>query len=228
MKTFYLAIAAAALTSFAAPAVAATFTTDGTCNAELNIDPDADLCWGRADFFDGGNGGINDSEDLLNNNVFLFDPTDEPGSTTEGLFNYDDWQFAERINIGDDGDATSEEIDVGLGVNVGDGTWSATAELLADYEDFLIVLKAGPTFAAYLYNSIDELVDDIAGTFNTDAFPNPTGNSSQGLSHITAYVRGEGDGGGDDPNGEIPLPAAGWMLLAGVGGLAAMRRRKKA
>jgi hypothetical protein len=26
----------------------------------------------------------------------------------------------------------------------------------------------------------------------------------------------------------IPLPAAGWMLLAGVGGMAAMRRRKKA
>ena len=25
----------------------------------------------------------------------------------------------------------------------------------------------------------------------------------------------------------VPLPAAGWMLLAGVGGLAAMRRRKK-
>ncbi len=25
---------------------------------------------------------------------------------------------------------------------------------------------------------------------------------------------------------EIPLPAAGWLLLAGIGGLAAMRRRK--
>jgi hypothetical protein len=28
------------------------------------------------------------------------------------------------------------------------------------------------------------------------------------------------------PSGVIPLPAAGWMLLAGIGGLAAMRRRK--
>jgi hypothetical protein len=27
---------------------------------------------------------------------------------------------------------------------------------------------------------------------------------------------------------EVPLPAAGWMLLAGMGGLAAMKRRKKA
>ena len=33
-----------------------------------------------------------------------------------------------------------------------------------------------------------------------------------------------------DPNGNtpppVPLPAAGWMLLAGIGGMAAMRRRK--
>ncbi|MEE4203283.1 MAG: VPLPA-CTERM sorting domain-containing protein [Halieaceae bacterium] len=28
--------------------------------------------------------------------------------------------------------------------------------------------------------------------------------------------------------GVVPLPAAGWMLLAGIGGLAAMRRRRKA
>ena len=33
---------------------------------------------------------------------------------------------------------------------------------------------------------------------------------------------------GVDGFGVIPLPAAGWLLLAGVGGLAAMRRRKKA
>ena len=26
----------------------------------------------------------------------------------------------------------------------------------------------------------------------------------------------------------VPLPAAGWMLIAGLGGLAAMKRRKKA
>lgn len=36
------------------------------------------------------------------------------------------------------------------------------------------------------------------------------------LSHVT-YT---------DPS-PVPLPAAGWMLIAGVGGLAAMRRRKK-
>lgn len=31
-----------------------------------------------------------------------------------------------------------------------------------------------------------------------------------------------------DPMAPVPLPAAGWMLLAGIGGLAAVKRRKKA
>jgi len=38
------------------------------------------------------------------------------------------------------------------------------------------------------------------------------------ISHVSFY----------DGTAAVPLPAAGWMLLAGVGGLAAMRRRKKA
>lgn len=34
------------------------------------------------------------------------------------------------------------------------------------------------------------------------------------------------DDGGENPS-PVPLPAAGWMLIAGVGGLAALKRRKK-
>jgi hypothetical protein len=44
--------------------------------------------------------------------------------------------------------------------------------------------------------------------------------SGSSLSHITFYDT-------DGPTSVIPLPAAGWLLLAGIGGLAAMRRRKK-
>lgn len=41
---------------------------------------------------------------------------------------------------------------------------------------------------------------------------------------FTATFLPGGLGGDPDP---VPLPAAGWMLLAGVGGMVAMRRRKK-
>ena len=44
----------------------------------------------------------------------------------------------------------------------------------------------------------------------------------------TGEPGGGGSKSGYDGFGVIPLPAAGWLLLAGVGGLAAMRRRKKA
>lgn len=44
------------------------------------------------------------------------------------------------------------------------------------------------------------------------------------LTGIVSVPPGTGPG----PTSPVPLPAAGWMLLAGIGGLAAMKRRKKA
>jgi hypothetical protein len=40
------------------------------------------------------------------------------------------------------------------------------------------------------------------------------------ISHVSFYNTGT--------PGVVPLPAAGWLLLAGVGGLVAMRRKKTA
>lgn len=45
------------------------------------------------------------------------------------------------------------------------------------------------------------------------------------VTGITSVDPGTGPGG---VGGQIPLPAAGWMLLAGLGGFAAMRRRQSA
>jgi hypothetical protein len=43
--------------------------------------------------------------------------------------------------------------------------------------------------------------------------------------HVINYASG---GSESFVTSQVPLPAAGWMLLAGIGGLAAMRRRRKA
>ncbi len=70
------------------------------------------------------------------------------------------------------------------------------------------------------------------GTFNFGIFAG----SESGL---TRFFIGFDDGGaGPDDNHDdivlrvdvspVPLPAAGWMLLAGVGGMAAVKRRRKA
>jgi hypothetical protein len=95
------------------------------------------------------------------------------------------------------------------------GTWSISA--FPDLTQIAVVLKAGNNFAAFL---LTPFID--GGSWF----------SSRGISHASVYYRScnAGDPGcGVTPTPNvIPLPAAGWLLLAGVGGLAAIRRRRKA
>ena len=70
-----------------------------------------------------------------------------------------------------------------------------------------VALKVGQ-MTAYLFNS--------AGVEQTVTY---SGNPAGGLSHKTFI-------GELPPTPTIPLPAAGWLLIAGLGGLVAMRKRK--
>ncbi len=54
------------------------------------------------------------------------------------------------------------------------------------------------------------------------------GASAGGLSHYTEFGNICQDDNGCEPPNEVPLPAAGWLMLAGIGGIAAVRRRRKA
>lgn len=75
-----------------------------------------------------------------------------------------------------------------------------------NYGMVAILLKSANTFAAYIFeNGFEGDVDYFTA-------------NDRGLSNYVVAGRDVS---------AVPLPAAGWMLLAGVGGFAAMRRRKK-
>jgi hypothetical protein len=76
----------------------------------------------------------------------------------------------------------------------------------------LFLLTSGAALAVpthdYLRDSIDGALENVAG-------------SNVSNQQVAAQI-----GGGDIS--AVPLPAAGWMLLAGLGGIVALRRRAKA
>ena len=87
------------------------------------------------------------------------------------------------------------------------GTWSLLdGFFFPEGESFALALKAGPNSFVYLLDN-----DFTSGTWSTVDLDN------KGLSNITLF-------GTTTP---IPLPAAGWLLLGGLGALGFAARRKR-
>jgi hypothetical protein len=106
------------------------------------------------------------------------------------------------------------------------GDWAVNF-LPSKYSVFAVSLKAATEYAVYLFDLRNlPATETAAGAFNmlgllTPANPNnPTKpRNTPELSHLTIAVY-------DDAPAPVPLPAAGWLLVAGLGALAAVRRRK--
>jgi hypothetical protein len=88
------------------------------------------------------------------------------------------------------------------------GTWTFTPSAGLLFPHYM-ALKTGAGYEVW----------DISGLL-TGFWTTEGGLENKGISHISFWNTG------DTP--VIPLPAAGWLLLAGVGGLVAMRRKKAA
>lgn len=132
--------------------------------------------------------------------------SNEISDTTE-LFGLDGWKEIDKVdgNAGTSGVLTSQA----------SGMWSISS--FDTYETFMIVLKGGPTFSAYLLGDGDTAAS--SGTWSTAGILKGNGQPGPGLSHITLWGTGTA--------APVPLPAAAWLLLAGLGGLGAARRFKR-
>jgi hypothetical protein len=86
------------------------------------------------------------------------------------------------------------------------GDWAI--DTLAGLTHVVITLKAGGGFGAFLLDLTVE--NPLAGTWA----------STKGLSHASIYYNGT--------PAPIPLPAAGFLMLGALGGLAALRRSRRA
>lgn len=145
---------------------------------------------------------VNDSASLLNNNTFGSDA---------GLFGRTNWAQLAKFDTPGGGSNTN-------GLSLSGNNWSFAGSLL--YDAVAIVLKQSNTFSAYLF------VGGLAssGTWSTPGF----GQQSGGLSHMSIYTSGDRIVPPPPPPPVVPLPAAGFLMLGALGGLAALRRRCKA
>ncbi|MXQ07684.1 VPLPA-CTERM sorting domain-containing protein [Alphaproteobacteria bacterium GH1-50] len=131
----------------------------------------------------------------------------------EAFFGFTDWVYLDKdegVDVDDETVYSNPEVSSTnyLSVN-GDGTsgtWAIWEGLASMYSDGMLIFKDGnDTFlTGYLLSGFTGLYGDVF--------------DGKDISHVTLYGRGVGQ--------EIPLPAAGWLLLGGLGGLVAMKRRK--
>lgn len=104
------------------------------------------------------------------------------------------------------------------GQNTASGTWSIDS--YSGMGPLMIVLKSGHQFGAFL---LGDLASALSGTWSIERERcNARGCNTIGkdLSHASVYY--------SPVPSAVPVPAAGLMLLAGLAGLAALRRKRAA
>lgn len=99
------------------------------------------------------------------------------------------------------------------GAGTNDGTWAFSNSLLSQsFSDYMLVIKAGNEWGAYLFSGSDNL--SIDGNWKTDDFTN-NGGQQPGISHMSIYATSI----------SIPEPSVIALLGLGLLGLGFFTRR---
>lgn len=103
---------------------------------------------------------------------------------------------------------------------LGTGMLDWSISLASDWMGVVLLeLKQASTYALFDVTDSCNFATNSCGGFWSTSGP---GRSSNDLSHTRAWYMTTDDGGGPSP---VPLPAAGWMLIAALLGMAGMRKR---
>jgi hypothetical protein len=133
-----------------------------------------------------------------------------------GLFGAATWTRVVDYDSGPTGAIAPQN---GITLTVDASTWSV--DTYNGNSLVMFILKGGPTYSAFLMDtSVKSGSWDTLSMFTGGNNPKP----GAGLSHWGIYTAGHTGGPGPNP-APVPLPAAGWMLLAALGGMAFWRRR---
>jgi hypothetical protein len=92
------------------------------------------------------------------------------------------------------------------------GTWSFTGNSTLTHLPAYMVVKASTNWALYALDGA------LFGNWSTAGLMTPNGKNQAGVSHVSFY----------NSAAPVPLPAAAWLLIAGLGSLGAMARRRYA
>ena len=110
-----------------------------------------------------------------------------------------------------EGEDYTSAFDVGFDTDKS-GTWSFTGNSSLTHLPAYMVVKAATNWAIYALDGA------LSGDWSTAGLMTPNGKNQAGVSHVSFY----------NSAAPVPLPAAGWLLVAGLGGIGALARRRKA
>ncbi|MBC7478924.1 MAG: VPLPA-CTERM sorting domain-containing protein [Pseudorhodobacter sp.] len=149
---------------------------------------------------------------VIDNNDSTADMNGFNGGT--GVFGINDWVLADKSDQANPEDLGDGSIDLTSNGDGQSGTWSV--DTFAGYTQAALVVKGGAeAWVAYMLD-----VTNLSGTWSTADLLNGGGQQPD-LSHLSLYVS-------NPVPSAVPLPAGAPLLLAGLAGLAALRRKRRA